>query len=240
MRRRSSGSRSPSSRPVEDVAGIPDLVAVAQGPQLDPFVARFENDGVFATIKDEPRNADHRRRAHGVADHAERLFADRVVRDQVEWRVVPDPVDAVGRGEGFDVDGAGAFQPDRFELLVLEKEIIVLAALIALGFVGLLDGAAGLLVEKLADDAVAGLSAERVKADLLALAGRWNERHGAGDERQLEIALPESARRHRGQRPGADRAAAAIAPGFVPVMLRLRVSANAPLITRSPSASNAL
>ena len=86
----------------EDVAWVPDFVAVAQGPQLDPFVARFENHGMFATIEDEARDADHSRRAHGVADHAKRLFADRVIRDQIERRVVPDPVDAVGRGEGFE------------------------------------------------------------------------------------------------------------------------------------------
>ena len=45
-------------------------------------------------------------------------------------------------------------------------------------------------------DTVAGLLVELVKADFLALRGGWEQSNWAGNEGQLEIALPVGTRRH--------------------------------------------
>jgi hypothetical protein len=82
-------------------------------------------------VKDKPRYAYHRCRAHPVANDAIRLLADRIVGRQEVRRFVPDPVDAIGCNETLDIDGAGALEFDRFKLVVLEGDVVVLATRIS-------------------------------------------------------------------------------------------------------------
>jgi hypothetical protein len=60
-----------------------------------------------------------------------------------------------------------AFQRNRVELLVLEHDVVALVALIALDLVCVLDRLAGLGVDILALDAVAGRAVEGVETYLL-------------------------------------------------------------------------
>jgi hypothetical protein len=65
------------------------------------------------------------------------LLVGRIVGRQEARRVVPDPVDAIGWDETLDIDGAGALELDRFKLVVLERDVVVLAARIGPDLVGL-------------------------------------------------------------------------------------------------------
>ena len=178
-------------------AGLAHLVAVAQGPEDDALAARLQHHRPLAARQHQPRNADRVGRLHRLADHREGLLRDLVVGHEVIGRVVPDPLDAVGRHELLDVDRARALEPDRLELLVLDDDVAVLLDLVAADLVLVLYRLAGLGVDIAAADAVAGLGVEGVEAHLLALARRRGQRHRAGDERELEVALPIGARRHR-------------------------------------------
>ena len=95
------------------------------------------------------------------------------------------------RHEHVDIDGAGAFQAHRLDLVVLEHDILVFAALIALDLVILVHRLAADGVDILAQHAVAGFPVEGVKADLLIVGGRRHHRHRAGHEGKLQIAFPE-------------------------------------------------
>src|SRR5580704_6592972 len=180
----------------EDFVRIAHFVAEPQRPEFDALVAGLEKNGALATVEDEAGDADHAGRAHRVADHAIGLFADRIIRGQVIGRVVPDPVDAVGRREALDIDGAGALELDRRELLVLEHNETLFVALVSPNQVVLVDRASGLGVDISADDAVAGPTIEGMKADLLGFACRRRHRDRAGDQRELEVPFPEGTRRH--------------------------------------------
>ena len=87
------------------------------------------------------------------------------------------------RHEGLDVDGAGAFQRHRVDLVVLQHDVVVLAARIALDLVLLVDGLAGDGIDIAALHPVAGLAVEGVEAQLFGLRGGRRHRHGAGHQR---------------------------------------------------------
>src|SRR3954451_22258158 len=92
-----------------------------------------------------------------------------VVRDQVMWRIVPDPTDRTGRHKAVDIDRAGAFQRDRLELLVFEHNVLAVLALVAFDLVFIVDRLAGLGIDIAGANAVAGGAIERMEAHLLRL-----------------------------------------------------------------------
>ena len=181
----------------EIFARIAHFIAEAQRPKHNSIVPRLQDHRPFAPVEDEPRHADHLGRAHGVANDAISLFANRIVGRQVVGRVVPDPVDALRGDETLDVDRAGALERDRFQLLVLEQDIVVLAARVAFDLVGLIDRLARFGVDIVALDSIAGPTVQDVEPNLVLFARRRHHRHRTGDEAELHVALPEWARGHR-------------------------------------------
>ncbi|MGZ2383679.1 hypothetical protein ACVIDN_005101 [Rhizobium brockwellii] len=176
---------------VEFGHGITYLVAVAQGPENDAFAQRFQQHRMLTAIEDKTGDADDVICLHRLADDAEGLHSYLVFGCQKMRFVVPDPIDRAARHETVDLDGAGAFEPDFLDLLVFEKNIVVLAARIALHLVPLGHRLVCDAVDIAAFDAVLRLAIEDVETDLVAFGRRRRQRDGGGDERELEITFPE-------------------------------------------------
>ena len=162
-----------------------------QRPEHDAAIPWNQHHGPLAPVKDQPGDADRLARGHGIADHREGFLTDGVVRHEVMRLVVPDPPDRIGRNELVDVDGARALERHSFEVLVLDHHVIVGTALVAFDFIVGLDRLVRRCVDVPAFDSIAGDAVERVKADLLAFRGGRRHGHRAGDQRQLQITLPE-------------------------------------------------
>ena len=113
-----------------------------------------------------------------------------IMADVLDWG--PDSAAASLKGSE-TLDGQ---ECDIVELFFFQHHIIVFAALVAAHLIGLVDRLAGDAVDITRDDAVAGFAVQRMEADRLRLRRRRHHRHRAGDERELEIAFPECARRH--------------------------------------------
>jgi hypothetical protein len=77
-----------------------------------------------------------------------------------------------------------------------ELDVFALANLVALDDVLALDLVAGVGIDLAVLDAVAGGLVELMEADLLPLGRRREKRDRAGNERELEVALPISTRCH--------------------------------------------
>jgi hypothetical protein len=91
-------------------------------------------------------------------------------------------------GLGFHL--LAAFDLKVFQLLVFDLDVDAFIDLVALDDAGAFNLIPGIGIDFLVADAVAGLAVELVEGDAFA-AGRGRiERNGAGDEGQLEIALP--------------------------------------------------
>jgi hypothetical protein len=83
-----------------------------------------------------------------------------------------------------------ALHLDRLHLLRLDLNVLAFGDLVTAALVVLVDGLAGLLVDHLLAQAVAGAAVDLVEVRLLGLTGGRKKRDRTGDERQLEIALP--------------------------------------------------
>ena len=121
-------------------------------------------------------------RHHRLADHREGLLADLVSRLQEVRPVEPDPAHVIAGDEPVDVDRPRALEAHRLELLLFEDHEAIVLDLLPLGLIVLGDGLAGLGVDILALDAVAGLPVDRVETQRLAGGPRRLHRHRAGDE----------------------------------------------------------
>ena len=69
---------------------------------------------------------------HRGADHPECFLRQLAVGRQVVGVVPIDAVDVAGRDEPLDVDGLGALQLDRLDLLVGQQDVFALGDLVAL------------------------------------------------------------------------------------------------------------
>ena len=177
---------------VEIVARVAHFLAVAQCPKHDAVVAGLQHDGAFAALEDQAGQARHSGRAHRIANDAVSLRPDGVIRRHIIGRVVPYPVHAIGRRETLDVDCSRAFEIHRLRSSSSSsrtksfspREYPLTSS----------SSSTGLPVTPSTywlDDPVSRLAVERMKADLLVLAGGRRHRDGARHERQFQIALPE-------------------------------------------------
>ena len=80
--------------------------------------------------------------------------------------VIPDPADIGGGNEGLDVDGAGAFEPDILQFLVLEQDVIVLSTLVPLHLLIFVDRFSRHRIDITGEDTVLRPAIEIVKAYL--------------------------------------------------------------------------
>jgi hypothetical protein len=111
--------------------------------------------GVRGVIGASGRGAD----AAGIAtvpDHRKRLLGDRLVRGDI-IRCVEKPLVDLGTGhETIDLDHVGALDLDGVKLLVLDDQVLTLGDLVAAALVLGGDRLAGLLVDELLAQPIAG------------------------------------------------------------------------------------
>src|SRR5690606_8084556 len=112
----------------------------------------------LAPRQHKARNAHGLGRGHRLADDGIGLLGHLVVRHQVVGLVVPVPLDRIGGNELGDVDGAGAFQTDRLELLVLDHDVAAFLDLVTADLLLVRNGLAGFGVDVATAHAVAGFS----------------------------------------------------------------------------------
>jgi hypothetical protein len=105
-------------------------------------------------------------------------------------RVPVEPVDRLARDELLDVDDTRRFELHRFEVLLVEDDVLVLGDLVALHQIAARNLFAGAGVDGLHFDAVVSLRIDEVEADGLRLAGRRIEGNRTSDKRQAQMPLP--------------------------------------------------
>ncbi len=108
----------------------------------------------IATLPDLP---------HRFAQHGEGLLRHRAVGRQVVGRVLVDDVDLALVDEGLDVQRVVGFDPHRFEVGILDDDVLLVLVLVAPHQVGALDEPQ-LGIDRLHVDPVVGVLVELVEA----------------------------------------------------------------------------
>src|SRR5436305_13088283 len=134
---------------------------------------------------------------HGVANHRERLDGGLAVGRDVVRAVEVPLVDLVTRDKAVDLDGMVALDLNGFQLFRFDLDIFALAHFVAAPLLVALDDVAGLGVDHLLLQAVAGLLVDHMEARLLDAGGGRIQHDRAGHEGKLEGAFPIGAGGHR-------------------------------------------
>ena len=106
------------------------------------------------------------------------------------------------RHKTVDVDGVVALDLDRLQLFLFDLDILALLQLIAAALLVAFDDIAGLGIDHLLLQPVAGLLVDHVEAGLLDRGRGRIQRHRAGHQGQFERAFPVGARGHYNLRQG--------------------------------------
>jgi hypothetical protein len=93
------------------------------------------------------------------------------------WRVV-------------DLDDVGALDLDRFELLILDHQVLALGDLVAAALVLGADGLAGFLIDKLLTQPIAGRLVDLPEGDAFSGRAGGVQCYRARDQGQFEMAFP--------------------------------------------------
>ena len=147
---------------VEVAGGLAHLVGVEQRGPHEPLAPWLQHDHAFPLRQHHAAERDHGLAAHSVADDGEGVLADLVVGHKVVRRIEIALVDLRARHEAVDVDRMLALDGDVLELVVLDQHIIAFADLVASRYVRRLDQVAGVLVDELLLEAMAGLAIDRL------------------------------------------------------------------------------
>ena len=108
---------------VEVLFGVANFVRIAQCRPHQPLVPRLKHNHPLALAEYDPRQRHHIFAAHRLADHGEGLLADLVVRSDVIGAIQITFVDLFARNEGVDLDGVRAFDGNRVELFIVNKDV---------------------------------------------------------------------------------------------------------------------
>ena len=183
---------------VEKIVGFTHFIGVVQRGAEQSLAGRFQRDDPLALGHDDPAERDHSLALHGVANDRECLLPHQIVGGDVIGRVVEAFIDLRRRYEAVDLDRVIAFDFERVEFVVFDQQVFVLGDLVALGLVSGVDRLAGLVVDQLLAQAVAGLPVDLPERDALGGTGGRRQCDRTGDQRKLEIALPIGTRCHGG------------------------------------------
>src|SRR5262249_61574741 len=94
------------------------------------------------------------------------------------------------RHKSVDLDGVGALDLDRFELRILNDEVVALGHLVAAAFVLGGDRLAGLFIDELLAQAIARGLVDLPESDTLGPRAIRIERYRTSDQSQFDIGLP--------------------------------------------------
>ena len=151
---------------------------------------RLEHDDALAAVEHDAGETHHVAFAHRLADHREGFGADLVIGHDVVGGVVVDGIDLRARHEMLDLDRMRALDLHVLQFFGFEQDVIVAGDFVAFHAIGGLDEVAGLGVDILLLQPVARIAVHHMEGDALAGARRREHRDGAGDQRQLQVALP--------------------------------------------------
>src|SRR6516164_5839619 len=170
--------------------GLAHLIVVAQRGAGKPLVVGLKRDHPLALREHEPPERHHPLAAHGFAHHRKGLLPDRLAGHDIIRAIEEALVDRAVRHKSVDLDGVGALDLDRFELRILNDEVLALGHLVAAAFV--LGGGrlAGLFIDELLAQAIAGDLVDLPEGDALGTRAGRMERNRTGDQSQFEIAFP--------------------------------------------------
>ena len=124
---------------------------------------RLDRQDVLPVREHDARKGDAALVLHRVADDGERFLAALGVGYDVVRPLVVTLVDFLFGNELVDIDGVGALDLDRIELLRLDLDVLAAGELIAAALVVLVDDTACFLVDHLLAQAVAGLAVDLVE-----------------------------------------------------------------------------
>jgi hypothetical protein len=133
---------------------------------------------------------------NGITDDSKSILSDLTVGRDVVRRVDIALVDLALWDELVNIDGPRAFNLNGLELLVLDKEIVALADLIASRDVLPRDDTASLGIHVLLLEPVSGLPIDAIEADFFPQRRGRVESDWTGNERKPKIAIPVRARGH--------------------------------------------
>src|SRR5215472_11446153 len=181
---------------VEVLGFVSNFIRIAQRQAQQAAIPWFERDDVLAACEHDAAERHHVHLANGVTDDGKGILSDLTIRRDVVRRVDIALVDLALRNELVDVDGPRAFNLNGLELLVLDKEILALADLIASRNVLPRDGLAGLGIHVLLLEPVSGLSIDAIETDFFPQRRGRVESDRARNEGKPKVALPIRARGH--------------------------------------------
>ena len=119
---------------------------------------------------------------HGITDDGECVRTDLAARGDVVGFVEVALVDFGLRHEAGDIDRVGAFDLDGFQLVLIDRDVVSFAELVAPALVFGINNAAGLLIDHLLAQAMAGAGVDLVKVGFLGLRGGGEKLDRAGHE----------------------------------------------------------
>src|SRR5260370_19970164 len=174
----------------EVILGLAHLIGVAQRRSEEPLVIGLQRNHPLALRQHQPPERHHALAAHGLTNDRKGLLPDRLAGHDVIRSVEEALVDLGARHKAVDLDGMGALDLDRFELRILHDEVLALGDLVAAAFVFRGDRLAGLFIDELLAQAIAGGLVDLPKCDALGGRARRMQRNRTGDQGELEIAFP--------------------------------------------------
>jgi len=182
----------------EIIRFVPHLVVIAQRRAEKALAERLEGDDVLAVRDDDLRQGDAILVRHRIADDRKGIGAHLAGGGDVIRPVEIAFVD-IGLGhEALDINGVRALDFHGIKLLVVDRDILATAELVATPLVIGIDDLPGLRVNHLLAQAVTGLGVDLMEMRLLRLRRRRKELDGAVHERKTQISFPVGAR-HDGQ-----------------------------------------
>src|SRR5262249_3984268 len=174
----------------EVILGLAHLIGVAQRGAEKPLVVWLKCDHSLALREHEPPERHHPLAAHGFANHRKGLLPDRRAGHDIIRAIEEALVDRGVRHKSVDLDGVGALDLDRFELRILNDEVLALGHLVAAAFVLGGDRLAGFFIDELLAQAIAGGLVDLPEGDALGTRAGRMERNRTADQSQFEIAFP--------------------------------------------------
>lgn len=165
------------------------LVGIAQGADEHSGLARTDGHHTFAAGQHETGDREFPASAQSFTQDDEGFLGHGPVGRQVIRGVLIDDVNGTGVDESLDVHRVIGFDPDAFQIRILDDDVFLVFVFVALHEVRTLDEAE-LRIDGLHVDPVMGVLVKLIEGNALACAGGGVKPHRTAHETQSDIALP--------------------------------------------------
>ena len=176
---------------------VVDVLRLVQRVHHQAAVHRHDGDRALPPGDHHPGQRHALGPADRVAQHDVDVLPGVPVRRHVVAGVVVHRVDGIHGHELVDGDGAGAFDPCLFEVLVVQQDVPVLLELVAARQVLAGQLIPGFRVQRDAADAVARVRIDEVEVQRRRIMPRGVQGHRAGHQGQAQMPPPDRPFRHQ-------------------------------------------